>query len=108
MKMIDLLNKIANGEISEDTIVEFDNGYKDYCSVKIYFDRYVMDRENLNNEVEILNEEKKIPEKLNIIYEKNCKNNYKWKCEGYNISTPQKLIADKVNSIIDYLKSKGE
>lgn len=53
-------------------------------------------------------EEKKIPEKLNITYEKNCKNNYKWKCEGYNISTPQKLIADKINSIIDYLKSKGE
>lgn len=63
---------------------------------------------SLNDTVEILEEEKKIPEKLNITYEKNCKNNYKWKCEGYNISTPQKLIADKVNSIIDYLKSKGE
>ena len=57
-------------------------------------------------------EEKKIPEKLDIRQEKNIKNNWKWKVYGkehsYNISTPQKIIADKVNEIIDYLKSKGE
>ena len=57
-------------------------------------------------------EEKKIPEKLDIKQEKNCKNNWKWKVYGkehsYNISTPQKIIADKVNEICDYLKSKGE
>ena len=66
----------------------------------------------LNDEVEILEEEKKIPEKLDIRQEKNIKNNWKWKVYGkehsYNISTPQKLIADKVNALIDYLKSKGE
>lgn len=59
MKIIDLLNKIANGEIKEDTLIEFDNGYKDYCSVRIFFDRYIVDRENLNCEVEIIEEEKK-------------------------------------------------
>lgn len=53
-------------------------------------------------------EEKKIPEKLDIKQEKNCNNNWKWKCEGYNISTPQKIIAEKLNQVIDYLESKGE
>ena len=66
----------------------------------------------LNDEVEILEEKKEIPEKLDIRQEKNIKNNWKWKVYGkehsYNISTPQKLIADKVNALIDYLKSKGE
>ena len=56
MKVIDLLNKIANGEIKEDTIIEFDNGYKDYCSVRVFFDRYIVDRENLNTEIEIIEE----------------------------------------------------
>ena len=70
--------------------------------------------ENIDK-VETLEEDKKIPEKLDIRQEKNIKNNWKWKVYGkehsYNISTPQKIIADKINEIIDYLqylKSKGE
>ena len=62
-----------------------------------------------------LEEEKKIPEKLDIVKEKNCNNNWKWQVKGeiyyYNMSTPQKIIADKLNEIIDYLdylKSKGD
>ena len=65
-----------------------------------------------NENVEILEEEKKIPEKLDIRQEKNIKNNWKWKVYGkehsYNISTPQKIIVDKLNEVIDYLKSKGD
>ena len=57
---------------------------------------------SLNDEVEIIEENKKI-EKLNIHQEKNCKNNWKWQCNGYNISTPQKIIGEKLNEIIDKL-----
>jgi len=123
IKVIDLLNMISKGEEVPKEIIY--NGYN-------YF--YHTDRKNyyrsvvgsnwialttdfsicniLNDEVEILEEEKKIPEKLDIRQEKNIKNNWKWKVYGkehsYNISTPQKIIADKLNEVIDYLKSKGE
>lgn len=40
-------------------------------------------------------------EKLEIVQEKNCKNNWKWKLNGYNISTPQKIMGDKINEIIE-------
>ena len=117
MKIIELLNKIANGEEvpkmikinGEIWIYDEEIDYRASDDRGYLFEVHTRTNcEDLNEEVEILEEEKKIPEKFNITYEKNCKNNYKWKCEGYNISTPQKLIADKINSIIDYLKSKGE
>ena len=48
--------------------------------------------------------------KLDIKHEKNRKDNYKWKVCGkehdYNISMPQKIIADKVNEIIDYINKE--
>jgi hypothetical protein len=57
-----------------------------------------------------ISQEHKIPEKIDIKQEKNIKNNWKWKVYGkehsYNISTPQKIIADKINEIIDYLEEK--
>ena len=46
----------------------------------------------LNDEVEILEEEKKIPEKL----------------KKYHFHKKQRQLANKINEIIDYLKSKGE
>lgn len=42
-------------------------------------------------------------EKLEITQEKNCNNNWKWKLNGYNISTPQKIMGDKINEIIEAL-----
>ena len=33
------------------------------------------------------------------------KNNWKWKCNGYNISTPQKIMADKLNELIDEINN---
>lgn len=49
MKVIDLLSKIANGEIDEDTKYQFSK--YDYCSIKEFFNRYVVDGENLNLEI---------------------------------------------------------
>ncbi len=46
------------------------------------------------DEVEILEEEKKIPEKLGLI--------------NYTEDQATSLIHNKVDEIIDYLKSKGE
>jgi len=98
----------------EDDIYELTSNKNDYYnkSYGYWFTSQICSLGALNDEVEILEKEKKIPEKLEIINEKNCKNNWKWKVKGeeyyYNISTPQKIIADKINQVIDYLKSKGE
>ncbi len=85
---------ICNLDLSEHTsskLYNIANGIRDY---------------QLNEEVE----DKKI-EKLNIVQEKNCKNNWKWKIKDiehdYNISTPQKIMCNKINEIIDYI-NKGE
>ena len=129
MKIIDLLNKIANGEEVPKKIRI--NGYiyeyqgDDYLFIdknndnheywlfsEGYTDKFQWLDNFIRTKIEIIEEEKKIPEKLDIRQEKNIKNNWKWKVYGkehsYNISTPQKIIADKVNEICDYLKSKGD
>lgn len=62
---------------------------------------------NLNDKVKIIQEDNKI-EKLDIKQEKKCKGNWKWKCNGYNISTPQKILGDKINELIDELNKLKE
>lgn len=94
MKVIDLLNKIANGEVNENTLVEFDNGYKDYCTVRIFFDRYIMDRENLNCEVEIIEEDKKI---------EHLKYNHLTEEDVFGTLPIPNMVVDKINEIIDKL-----
>ena len=59
----------------------------------------------LNDEVEILEEEKKIPEKLTPTSLKGI-DNLDEKIEIAHIDTMS--VLDTVNEIIDYLKSKGE
>lgn len=76
------------------------SGY--YCEEQNgWFEFYIGDI--LNDTVEILEEEKKIPEKLNYVHpDISC---------SYNESELLLRIEankDKINSIIDYLKSKGE
>ena len=61
MKVIDLLNKIANGEVEENKEYLFYGS--DYCTIRDFFNRYIVDKENLNLKVETLGEDKKI-EKL--------------------------------------------
>ena len=80
---------VAHIWYSYDNYSKSDMINKKICFVKeIVFDE-------LNDEVEILEEEKKIPEKLNI-------SNF----PKHNNSL--KKTAIKLNEIIDYLKSKGE
>lgn len=98
MKVIDLLNKIANGEKVPRNIKYKGHIYQ-YLIDSGYHDI------RLNDEVEIIEEEKKIPEKLekkkviNGSFE--GKTTYIYKYNEYE-------IGETINEIIDYLKSKGE
>lgn len=114
MKIIDLLNKIANGEEIPKKVkyvgVIFENKNGDllnsnYCSL---FEHRSNDCEKLlpmlNDEVEIL-EEKKIPEKLKM------KKTINGSFEGnptYIYKYNEDEIGDTINQLIDYFKSKGE
>ena len=110
MKIIDLLNKIANGEevpkkIKYNDYIYIAKGnaiksFVDYCSEEDEwcFNHYVR-YENLNDEIEII-EEKKIPEKLTQFEAPFLK--------GDKPDIRFSLIIDQINEIIDYLKSKGE
>ena len=112
MKVIDLLNKIANGNIPKRII--YDQFVYVWNSKIENYQREVDEMTTLNwdyitinclNEpVEILDnleEEKKIPEKIEIV-----------KCDGLeiiNLSQSQMVeVVHKINEICDYLKSKGE
>ena len=124
MKIIDLLNKMAKEEdrISNKRykekkeqmpkrikymgrIFEYNENETNYITVEKPHDvitLFVTWSWDLNEEVEILEEEKKIPEKLETIdFEKNYE--YRTNCE---ISFQEIVI--KINEIIDYLKSKGD
>ena len=90
MKVIDLLNKIANGEL--ETFYKFKYRNK-IVNMGYLIDNYLF-LEILNDEVEII-EEKKIPEKLDDD-------------ELYLTESQQHIIVNKLNEIIDYLQSKGE
>ena len=100
MKIIDLLNKIANGEEVPKKIYCFNREF--YLKENTYFGdtftlMHYIQEEDLNEKIEILEEEKKIPEKLEDIIKDDC------------IEAPNNFILmDKINEIIDYLKSKGE
>lgn len=56
MKVIDLLNKIAKGEIEENTIFAYDNGYEDYCNTRVFFTRFIVDKYNLNLDIKLVND----------------------------------------------------
>ena len=115
MKIIDLLNKIANGEEVPEIILfnsykyRFDKIDKVYRNINgnstlgavVELDIY------LNDNVKIIKEEKKIPEKLSDILRVDDlippvdENMYKiWQQTIKN--------QNKINEILDYLKSKGE
>jgi len=118
MKIIDLLNKIANGKEVPKKIKYQDEEYiiNKICleDNKTHIDYYLKGRElllfedmisiitlTLNDEVEILEEEKKIPEKLGS-------NSYEDGEYAYPWTKSETVLKDKLNEIIDYLKSKGE
>lgn len=92
MTIIDLLNKIANGEADEEKRYKFSPF--DYCSVKEFFNRYIIDEENLN--LKIIEENKKI-EKIPMKTE-----------EGNLILYPNNdlEIITKINEIIEAINSE--
>lgn len=88
---------------------ECKNEYVDYTDNPIIQWDYVV-MNSLNDEVEILEEPKEIPEKLKIEQDTPSsnyyiKNEYGTKCA---LTKHSKIIADKVNELLDYLESKGE
>ena len=113
MKIIDLLNKIANGEEVpkkikyDDDIYEYDYDEKNYAHFFIDHYNYLFDEDImqiLDNKVEILEEEKKIPEKLGECAYVDGEIAYSW-------SKSEAILKTRINDIIDYLdylKSKGE
>ena len=99
MKIIDLLNKIANGEETPNFeyyggIYKYDKRTGNYWCNDMWFDFSAF--KHLNDEVEILEGEKKIPEKIE---EKEIE---------ISMAIGEQVCANKINEIIDYLKSKGE
>jgi len=117
IKIIDLLIKNANGEempkkIKINNIVYEYRDYM-YCTEKANYqdiEDYLFGKWNfniLNEEAEILEDEKKIPERLKIEQDTSSsnfyiKNEFGTKC---SLTKHSKIFADKINEILDYLKS---
>jgi len=75
-----------------------------------FLDEYTLDVNSLNWEIEILKEEKKIPEKLKIEQDTPNSNYYIRNENGTKcaLTKHSKMIAETLNQVIDYLKSKGD
>ena len=123
MKIIDLLNKIANGEEVPKKIKFMGNEFiwrQDLvryilvgCEDGNIAGHTLTDMRNifacLHDTVEIIEEEKKIPEKLDIEDDGNTITLFGEKENEWTIlDNVDVIICNKINSIIDYLKSKGE
>ena len=109
MKVIDLLNKIANGEEVpkkikyRKCIFEYEEKFKDYFTKNgiitttydsngIFRNIFALYNTSLNDEIEIIEEDKKI-EKLEYIE------------NGEFVEVPSNVILmNKINEIIDYLE----
>ena len=106
MKVIDLLNKIANGE--ELPIRIKINGYEYrqsngqfWCDeLEAYLINDCASIYCLNEEVEIIEEEKKIPEKIDLAWQNSFDEQVQQDCI--------KMIIKNINEILDYLQSKGD
>lgn len=117
MKVIDLLQRIANGEEVPKKI-HYNCVPLYWCEpCKIYEtmtddelcgkDLYTL-LDNLNDEVEII-EEKKIPEKLDLYEEtQNIIRENNYKLVYHDIHKCIVSLECKYNEIIDYLESKGD
>ena len=127
MKVIDLLNKIANGEEvpkkikfknniykwieRNDNIFNYKQEYKGRLIDNYLCDDWFMDSKSiLTDEVEIIEEEKKIPEKLDLTFEDHfIKEHFKKGAITYLPTFEAiKRLYNKQCEIIDYLKSKGK
>lgn len=124
MKIIDLLNKIANGELEENTKFYDKDKHKTYIykpksysgifpEGKAYSDENwyltLIGSFRLLDEVEIIEdtpkEDKKLPEKLGNTYMKMID---KDSAMFVNFSQAELKIIDVVNALITYLENNGE
>ena len=112
MKLIDLLNKIANGEYIkafkyDDYIFKYDVDRENWKNENAdILSTYCNVEESLNDEVEIIEEDKKIKK---IPYQFNL-NYFDSKLDSYTKEEINKTINhiyDKINEIIDYI-NKGD
>jgi len=107
IKIIDLFIKIANGEEvpkkikycgEEFQFTGYDSASKNYINeLEDLFE--VLDGSMLNDEVEILEDEKKIPKKLD-------KKDFLGNQTIEQIDADLDFIIDKINEILDYLESE--
>lgn len=113
IKIIDLLNKIANGE---EVPLKIHYGFDDYKLIsygyktKIYqclnkpYNVFSVKTDCLNDEVEII-EDKKIEKlKRDMLYTTSNDEEYKELLKIFN--NKYNTCVDKINEIIDYLESK--
>lgn len=119
IKVIELLNMISKGEEVpkkieyEGEIYEFNKNIRGYWGGKNKDSfRVMVNWRYLNNEVEILEEEKKIPEKLDHLIGYDIRQFDDLK-EYVEITTNDLFgkvnkIIDTLNQVLDYLNSKGE
>ena len=107
MKIIDLLNKIANGEEIPKYIKYYDILHQKEDTMMCCYNNIIYKLDNniidLLDEVEILEEEKKIPEKI-----KTLKHSCNFDRHEEILYENQVDLANKITEILDYLKSKGE
>lgn len=119
MKIIDLLNKIANGEIPKTIVYDeryftYDDKRQNYFAYddseidwKYTVMEYINDEIEIIQENEILEEPKGIPEKLESYiscgWNGTCKD-----LKREELFEDLKKMGSKINEILDYLESKGE
>ena len=121
MKIIDLLNKIANGEEVPDAIKwgchDFEWFVYEYKAKGELGEPTLLDYlsqcpQMLNDKIITFDriEEKKIPEKLKIEQDTPTSNYYIRNENGTKcaLTKHSKMIVETLNQVIDYLKSKGD
>lgn len=109
MKVIDLLNKIANDEIIpgkikyNEKIYHYGNHYKWYLTDNLLEELFI-DKNHLNDEIEIIEDTPKEDKKIKKL--KVYDDMINWCCNGSPISDIEKDIIDKINEIIDRLNGE--
>ena len=92
MEIIDLLNKIANGEVIGENKIKIDNNV---ITIDTLLGSYIFNKKRLNDEVEIIEEDKKI-EKIK---------DPKMSDETFEYI---KLLKSKQDEIIDYINGSDK
>ena len=108
--MYELLGMVKDGKAPKkvkyiNSIWEYDKETKDYFNDGLWLIYSTNSMGLVEREVEIL-EEKKIPEKLSTWFSVETKQSKELNIEYAN--TNFENVYEKINEIIDYLKSKGE